>query len=51
MLTGNVDSGGWWKDRACYKVLPLCQQPRSQEYEPGNQTEGRCAYQGENKYN
>ena len=40
VIQGNVDSGGWWKDRACYKALPLCEH---QAYGPGNQTEGRCA--------
>ena len=45
ILTGNVDSGGWWK------ALPLCEHPRSQECGPGKQTEERCAYQGENKCN
>ena len=51
VIQGNVDSGGWWKDRTCYKALPPCEHPRSQEYGPVNQTEGRCAYRGENKYN
>ena len=30
MLTGNVDSGDWWKDGAGFQALPLCEHPSIQ---------------------
>ena len=30
MLTGNVDSGDWWKYGDGFKALPLCEHPSIQ---------------------